>query len=212
LDHVVHNGVPLDGCTAAEPSTPATIGYLARQTREKGLELFVDAFIHLTRELGDTQTRLKIGGAATAGDQSFIAEMQQRAAAAGLAARVEWQQNLTREQKLAFLRSLTLFSVPATYSEAFGLYVIEAMACGVPVVQPASAAYPELVAATGGGICVPPGNAPALARGWQQLLADPARRAALGRAGRLGVEKDFSAARMAAQFLHAAARLAPVAA
>jgi glycosyltransferase involved in cell wall biosynthesis len=97
--------------------------------------------------------------------------------------------------------------VPTIYEEAFGLYVVEAMACGIPVVQPDAASFPEIVGATGGGICVPTKDAAALARAWQQLLADALRRAALGRAGRLGVEKLFSAPSMSAQFDLVARRL-----
>ena len=204
---VVHNGIALDGYTlAASPPAPPAIGFLARMSRDKGLDRFIDAFIALARDLGDATTRLKIAGAATAGDEPFIAEMKQRIAQAGLAARVEWSPNLTREQKVAFLRSLTLFSVPTIYAEAFGLYTIEALACGVPVVQPGSAAFPEIVAATGGGVCVPSGDIAAMARAWQELLADGPRREHLGRAGRLSVEKDFSARKMAARFLEIAAR------
>ena len=189
------------------PDEPPAIGYLAKMSREKGLELLVDAFMFLTRELGDTTTRLKITGAATAGDEPFIGEMKRKLAAAGLESRVDWSTNVTREQKLAFFRSLSLFSVPAIYVEAFGMYVIEAMACGVPVVQPEASAFPEIVGATGGGVCVPPRSAEALARAWQRLLAAPAERAALGRAGRLGVEKLFSARTMAEQFLQVAERM-----
>ena len=204
----VPNGIWLDGyaATDATPVTP-TIGYLARMCREKGVELLVDAFVILARDLGDTTTQLKIAGAATAGDQLLIAELQQRIANAGLASRVEWRPNLTRDEKIAFLRSLTLFSVPALYAEAFGLYVIEAMACGIPVVQPDSAAFPELIAATGGGVCVPPRDAGALARAWRQLLGDDSRRASLGHAGRLGVEKLFSAPTMCEKFCQVTRRL-----
>lgn len=205
---VVPNGIDLAGyAPAGTPPAAPTIGYLARMSREKGLDLMVDAFIALVRDFGDTQTRLKIAGTATLGDQKLISEMQRRLADAGLTARVEWQPNLTREQKIAFLRGLTLFSVPTAYPEAFGLYVIEAMACGVPVVQPATAAFPEIVAATGGGVCVPR-EAAALARAWRDLLTDAPRRTVLGRAGRLGVEKSFSAPTMAAEFLRTTHRFA----
>ncbi len=205
---VVPNGIDLNGYSVADPppATP-TIGYLARMCREKGIELLVAAFILLARDLGDTTTRLRIAGAATEGDQRLIAQLKSRLADAGLAPRVEWRPNLTREEKIAFLRGLTLFSVPTIYEEAFGLYVVEAMACGIPVVQPDAASFPEIVGATGGGICVPPKDAAALARAWQQLLADAPRRAALGRAGRLGVEKLFSAPSMSAQFGLVASRL-----
>jgi glycosyltransferase involved in cell wall biosynthesis len=210
---VVHNGIQLDGYTVAEvPAASPTIGYLAKMSREKGVELLVEAFLYLTRELGDTTTTLKIAGAMTAGEEPLIAQLKQRIARVGLASRVEWHPNLTREAKIAFLRSLTLFSVPAVYVEAFGLYVLEAMACGIPVVQPMASAFPEIIEATGGGVCVPPRDPAALARTWQALLADPARRAELGRAGRLGVEKSFSAQTMCQQFCRVAERLAQAAA
>ena len=205
---VVHNGIQLDGFSVADaPPASPTIGYLARMSREKGLELLVEAFIILTRELGDATARLKIAGAATAGDRRLIGELKRRIANAGLASRVEWFPNVTREQKIAFLRSLTLFSVPTLYPEAFGLYVLEAMACGIPVVQPASAAFPEIVGATGGGVCVPPRDAGALARAWRQLLGNAVQRASLGRAGRLGVEKHFNARTMGERFCVAAGRV-----
>jgi glycosyltransferase involved in cell wall biosynthesis len=210
---VVHNGIPLEGYgqATAEPADP-TIGYLARMSREKGLEVLVNAFLFLARDLGDATARLKIAGAATAGDQPLISELKRRIAGAGLEARVEWSPNLTREQKIAFLRRLTLFSVPAVYAEAFGLYVIEAMACGIPVVQPDSASFTELVAETGGGICVRPRDAEALARGWQQLLGMPEERRRLGNAGRLNVEKKFSARTMCEQFCQVTDRLTRAAA
>jgi glycosyltransferase involved in cell wall biosynthesis len=209
---VVPNGIQLDGYSVVNTApAPATIGYLARMCREKGLALFVDAFLHLTSALGDRTTRLKIGGAATAGDQPLIRTLQQKIAKAGLTARVDWAPNLTRESKITFLQSLTLFSVPAIYEEAFGLYVIEAMACGVPVIQPAAAAFPEIVAATGGGLCVPPRDAAALAHAWQQLLSDPGKHREFSRAGRFGVEKHFSAPTMAARFRQVSARLTPAA-
>jgi glycosyltransferase involved in cell wall biosynthesis len=107
------------------------------------------------------------------------------------------------------LRGLTVFSVPAVYEEAFGLYVIEAMACGVPVVQPDAAAFSEILAATGGGLAVPPRDARALALAWKKLLADPAQCMTFGEAGRLSVEKHFSARKMAEQFNQVVSRLAP---
>jgi glycosyltransferase involved in cell wall biosynthesis len=125
---------------------------------------------------------------------------------------VAWSPNLTREQKLDFLRSLTLFSVPAIYPEAFGLYLIEAMACGIPVVQPDSAAFPEIIGLNGGGICVPPHDPRALARGWQQLLGSASERAKLGAAGRLSVEKNFNARTMSEKFCQVTDRFARAAA
>ncbi len=206
---VVHNGIRLEDYPAApaQDSAHPVIGYFARMTRDKGVELFVEAFIHLAKDLGNTTARASIGGAATAGDLPLIDTLQRRLASAGLADRVTWATNLSREDKLAFLRSLSLFSVPVLYREAFGLYVVEAMACGVPVVQPDASSFPEIIAAGGGGVCVPPKDARALAHAWQLLLADEPRRRALGTAARLSVEKHFSAGTMSAQFMQVVDRL-----
>ena len=110
---------------------------------------------------------------------------------------MEFHPNLDRAGKLDFLRSLSVFSVPARYGEAFGLYVIEAMAAGVPVVQPRVAAFPELIEATGGGLLCAAEDPQALAEAIEELLLDPARARALGEAGRRAVFERFSAEAMA---------------
>lgn len=203
----VHNGIALDGYGVADaaPATP-TIGYLARMSREKGLDVLVDAFIHLAGPMQDKTARLKIGGTATEADQPLITDLKERIARAGLTPRVEWAPNLSRDAKIAFLRSLTLFSVPTTYAEAFGLYVVEAMACGVPVVQPDAASFPEIIGTDGGGVCVPPRDRAALAEMWQHLLRHPAHCREMGRTGRMSVEKHFSARTMCEQFSRITAR------
>src|SRR5438876_33858 len=83
-----------------------------------------------------------------------------------------------------FLQGLSAFSVPATYGESFGLYVIEALAAGVPVVQPNHAAFPELIEATGGGVLCEPDDPHALAAALAELLRDPAAARAIGARGR----------------------------
>jgi glycosyltransferase involved in cell wall biosynthesis len=95
------------------------------------------------------------------------------------------------------LKLLTVFSVPALYGEAFGLYLIEAMAAGVPVVQPRSGAFPELVEATGGGVICEAGDVTALADAIEELLLNPQRASALGDSGRRAIQERFSAEAMA---------------
>jgi glycosyltransferase involved in cell wall biosynthesis len=110
---------------------------------------------------------------------------------------VEFHPNVDRAAKLAFLRSLSVFSVPARYGEAFGLYVLEAMAAGVPVVMPRVAAFPELIEATGGGVLCAADDPRALAEALEELLLDQPRVRALGEAGRCAVFARFSAEAMA---------------
>jgi glycosyltransferase involved in cell wall biosynthesis len=179
---------------------PPVIGYLARMIHGKGLGLLVDAFIDLNSRNAAPDCVLRIGGAFTPLDEPFVREQKIKLAAAGLAGRVTWHPNLSLAEKLSFLRGLDIFSVPAFYGEAFGLYAAEAMAVGVPVAQPASGAFPELVEATGGGILCEPDSPKALAAAWESLLGDPARRQQLAAAAKAGARKEFSAATMAERF------------
>lgn len=199
---VIPNGINLaDFAADPQPAEPPVIGFLARMCREKGLEIMVEAFIHLRRTLGHPDARLCLAGAATAADQPLIEVLVRRLAAAGLAEAVVWRPNLSRGDKVAMLASLSVFSVPAIYPEACGLYVLEALAAGVPVVQPAASAFPETLAAAGVGRLVAPAEPRVLAEAWQDLLADPGQRAAWSRLGRAAAAREFSAAAMKDRFL-----------
>ena len=211
---VVFNGISLEGYSEIPnsefriPNSP-TLGFFARMCREKGLDTLVEAFIEIRRRGKVPGLKLRVGGGCGPGDAAFVAELRGRLRAVGVEQDVEFHPNLTREQKVAFLRSLTVFSVPALYGEAFGLYVLEALAAGVPVVQPRVASFPELVAATGGGVLCEPGNASALAEAVEGLLLDPVRLKALGAAGRQTVKERFSVEQMALEMEAAAAGLGP---
>ncbi|MGD0537004.1 MAG: glycosyltransferase family 4 protein [Verrucomicrobiota bacterium] len=178
-----------------QPPTP-TLGYFARMCRDKGLDTLVAAFIELKRRGRVPGLRLKIGGSCGPADEPFVAGLKAQLGAAGFLGDVEFHPNLNRVQKIAFLRSLTVFSVPALYGEAFGLYLLEALAAGVPVVQPRHAAFPEVVAATGGGVLCEPGDVAALAGAIEQLLLDPERRQSLGGAGRRAIHERFGIEQM----------------
>lgn len=204
---VLPNGINLDGYGPAAMEDPPAIGYLARMSREKGLGILVDAYLDFHQAAKHPTCKLKIAGSCTAGDEDFVQEQKNKLEAAGLSSLVEWQPNITREEKEEFLRGLTLFSVPVTYPEAFGLYLIEAMASGVPVVNPDASSFSEIAATTGGGIPVPPGDPAALARGWEHLLNDPEALRAIGERGRRGVEARYSVGAMKDGFVKLAERV-----
>src|SRR5258706_47606 len=143
---VVYNGINLKGYAPKRIASDApVIGFFARMCREKGLDLLVDAYIELRKQDRFKKVQLRIGGSCGPNDEPFVESLKDLLRKTGLLESVEFRPNLTRSQKLEFLESLSLFSVPARYSEAFGLYVIEAMAAGVPVVQPRSGAFTEIV-------------------------------------------------------------------
>lgn len=199
---VVPNGLSLDGYNAAPARAAQTIGYLARFIPGKGLGLLIEAFITLKKRRRFPQVKLRCAGSMTEGDAKYVETLKTRLRAAGCEHDVEWHPNVSREEKIAFLEGLTLFSVPATYGEAFGMYVIEALAAGVPVVLPNSAAFPELVEATGGGQLFELAasediNAGRLADALETLLANPEKARALGESGRTAVQREYTIGRLA---------------
>jgi glycosyltransferase involved in cell wall biosynthesis len=202
--HVVHNGIRLDGYEKGAPrreADPLILGYLARMCPPKGLETLVDAYIALRTRDRIKNLKLRVAGSQTAADRPFVARLRERLAAKGLEGDAEFLPNVDHAEKLAFLQSLSVLSVPATYGESFGLYVIEALAAGVPVVQPRHAVFPELLEATGGGLLCTPDDPNALAEAIEQLLLDPQRARALGEQGRQAVRAHFSVERMAENVL-----------
>ncbi len=203
---VIPNGVtlpPRDSQLSTLSSQP-TIGYLARFVPGKGIGMLVEAFILLHAAM--PEVRLRCAGSMTDGDAKYVETLKARLRAAGCADAVEWLPNVSLAEKQAFLASVTVFSVPATYSEAFGMYVIEALAAGTPVVLPASSAFPEIVEATGGGVLFETDAfVENLAAALQALLRDPARARALGEAGRAAVARDFSMTRLAERLVELSA-------
>ncbi len=196
---VVYNGVDVrEYAPAAERPAVPVIGYLARMCEGGGLDVLADAFVLLRGRGRLPGVRLKVSGGKTADDNAFVGRVRARLEAAGAAGEVEFLPNLGRAQKLDFLRGLSVLSVPATFGEAFGLYVLEALAMRVPVVEPRHGSYPELVEATGGGVLCAPGDAGALAEAIEGLLLDRGKLEALGARGRAAVEEKFSVERTAA--------------
>ena len=196
---VVYNGIDLEGfAPAGTPPKFPTVGFLARMCAEKGLNTLVEAFIGLAPRVPDA--RLKIGGSKTDADHAFVNELTDRLEQAGIANAVRFLPNLTHAEKQQFLRGLTVLSVPTRGGEAFGLFVMESLASGVPVVQPNNGAFPELIELTGGGVLYAEGDADSLADSLERLLLDPAQAAKLGRGGRQAVNARFTSDAMARNF------------
>ncbi|MBL9117475.1 MAG: glycosyltransferase family 4 protein [Verrucomicrobiaceae bacterium] len=198
---VIHNGMDVNAFAAADPSTNfPTIGYFARIIPGKGLNTLVDAFILLCQRRHIQRLKLKIGGSATKSDEAYIKQVKAKLDAAGLKGRYEFHTNLNASDKVRFFRDVTVFSVPCTYGEAFGLYVLEAIASGVPVVQPRHGAFPEILELTKGGLLCEPDSAESLAEGLNQLLLDDVARQRMADEGMNNVRKHFTSSLMAERF------------
>lgn len=163
------------------------IGYLARLAPEKGLAQLVDAFIALTRLPGMGRVQLRIAGWLGSQHRDFADEQFAKLQQAGLQGRWEYVGEVDRAAKCEFLRSLDLFCVPATYREPKGLYVLEALAAGVPVVLPNHGAFPELLHSLHGGRLVQPHSPQELAQLLAELIGDSHERQRLAEIGRQNV-------------------------
>lgn len=191
--HVIPPGLALKGYEpAALPLAGPVLGFLSRLSRPLGLETLVEAFCLLRRDARFSDLRLHLAGGMTGDDGAFVDELLKRLADAGCAEAVRIFPSETLQQRQEFLRTLTVLSVPVPAGEAFGMFIIEANACGVPVVQPDAGAFAEIVGQTGGGRIYSPNTPEALAEELRALLLSPERLHALGAAGREAVRGRFS--------------------
>ncbi|MFN7875786.1 MAG: glycosyltransferase family 4 protein [Pirellula sp.] len=155
--HVIPLGIPLQDFTkpqkVSNPSKNAdagiakpdfTIGYLARLGPEKGFHKLVDAFIELTRKPDCQHAKLKIAGWKGPQHEEDFQRLSNKLNQAGLADRWQYLGSIDRKEKVGFLQSLDLFCVPTIYEEPKGLFLLEAIACGVPYLQPTHGAFPEI--------------------------------------------------------------------
>ena len=200
--HVVPVGLdPAGYAPARRPPERPAIGFLSPVSRVKGLETLVEAFARLKDAGGFERLRLRIAGGNSGAEKPFLREMRRRLDRRGLSGEVDFLPALDRRERIDFLQSLAVLSVPTRRPEAFGLFVLEALACGVPVVLPEHGAFPELVRATGGGRLCPPNDPAALAEELAGVLRDARAAAEMGRRGREAVLRDFHVDRVARRFL-----------
>lgn len=190
--HTVHIGVYPENYEFILPSSKKrNIGYISRMSHELGLDILVDAFIGLRKDGEYSDTELHITGGSTGDDKGFLRMVRDRIAKAGLTEYVFFHGEFDEAGLREFFRSVAVLSVPVRKGEAFGIYLLEAMSSGIPVVQPALGAYPEIVKLSGGGITYEPNEPPALASALKSMLADPGKLDEYARKARQGVEESF---------------------
>lgn len=142
------------------------LGFGGRLVPEKGVQVLLGALAELPPRWA--KVRLWI-----AGDGPARGSLEDQARQLGLTDRVEFLGHLRREELQRRFESLTIQIVPSLWSEPYGLVTAEAMARGTPVVASGVGAAPELIEDGRTGYLVPPGDATALGRRLDQLLADP---------------------------------------
>ena len=163
------------------PDNKPFVLFLGRISWKKGLDCLIAAMAYVPGG------ELVIAGNDEEGLQP---KLEHIAREAGVAERVRFIGPIRGEAKWQLIHSAALFALPS-YSENFGIAVLEAMACGVPVVVTPQVGLAKTVREIGAGLVVE-GDARQLGQAIGQLLADPDQREALGTAGRISAETRFS--------------------
>lgn len=190
---VVYDGIDFQGYETSPLSfDPPVIGYLCRMSEYFGLGILVDAFLSLKGDNRFKDLKLYLTGGYSGDDKAFVTEILNRLTRRGLINDVQLFNEFKKEDRIQFLKSLTLLSVPVPGGEAFGAYQVEALAAGVPIVQPNVGCYPEFIEVTNGGVIYEPNDSETLAETIASLLTDPARVKKLGTQGREAVMMHFS--------------------
>jgi glycosyltransferase involved in cell wall biosynthesis len=197
-------GVGTDGYRAGPSSMnpKPRIGYFARIAPEKGLHILADAF-KIVRE-SDFDCTLEAAGYMAPEQAPYLNGIEKHLQDCGLDFR--YHGALDRAQKIAYLESLDVLSTPTVYADPKGLFVLEAMAAGVPVVQPNHGAFPEIIRKTGGGILVEPENPQSLADGLLRVLRDRELRNDLAHRAYTGVREHYRVDAMAQRTVEIFAR------
>ena len=157
----------------------------------------------LRTEKGLPPSRLLVAGYLPPEHKPYLERIAESLRVAGLGEEFVYRGAVDRAKKVQFFHDIDVLSVPSGYHEPKGLYLLEAMACGVPVVQPNHGAFPEILARTGGGVLAKSESGADVADAIYELWKDPARAAALGRAGAEGVRRHYTVQHMAAGVLKA---------
>jgi glycosyltransferase involved in cell wall biosynthesis len=184
-----------------------TVGYFARVAPEKGLKTLAEAY-RLLRKRGDfPPARLEVAGYLAPEHKGYLREVEQEMLDAGLSGEFHYHGSLEREAKLRFLQKLDALSMPTTYAEPKGLPALEAMASGVPIVQPNHGSFPEIIERAGGGLLCEPNDAASLAETIYTLWKNPEQANDLAKRGAAGVREHYSVGQMASRALEVYASL-----
>jgi glycosyltransferase involved in cell wall biosynthesis len=168
-----------------------TVGYVGRLVERKGLMQMLEALEHCPR---DVQVVF-------VGSGEYRLELEHRMVQLGRADQVRFLAERPLEELPAVMNALDALVLPSrtvpTWKEQFGRVIIEAQACGTPVIGSDSGAIPEVVGE--GGLIFPEGSAEALAAAILQVKADPSGAREMGERGRRQVEANYTWGRVAAQ-------------
>jgi len=168
------------------------VGYFSRINSQNGFDKLVDAFINLKRDNRMPGLTLHVSGGFTGSDKPFIAEQIRKIKVSGLKSFVRIYPEFIGNSKEEFFSSIDIMSVPVRKHDGYGLYILEANASGVPVVQPGTGAFPEIIERTRGGITYSPDTVEDLAESLVKLFEDHPLRINLGENGKENIIRELA--------------------
>jgi glycosyltransferase involved in cell wall biosynthesis len=192
---VVPLGISMAGYSRRTPGERVDdyrVGYFARIAPEKGLHELANAYVRFRQRVAKAKMTLQVAGYMAPNHGSYLEQARDVLKQAGFGGEFTYHGSLDRQGKLDFLRSLDVLSVPATYDEPKGMFLLESMAAGVPSVQPRRGAFTEVVEKTGGGVLVAPDDVNAVAEGLHRLWSDRALSATLADRAFEGVRAHYT--------------------
>jgi glycosyltransferase involved in cell wall biosynthesis len=194
--HVIPLGFDPDLQPVVKKDNYPAMGYFCRINSQNGFDKIVDSFIDLKSGNKLPGLSLHISGGYTGDDKPFIAEQIRKIKTAGLKSYVKIYPEFQGNSKQEFFSNIDIMSVPVRKHDGYGLYLLEANAAGIPVVQPATGAFPEIIEKTRGGITYSPDNVSELSAALLKILNEDQLRLKLGKEGKENVLKDFSLVKM----------------
>jgi sugar transferase (PEP-CTERM/EpsH1 system associated) len=186
----IKNGIDLDGFRFIGPDPAGPVVTVARLSPEKDVANLVRA----TATAAERAPELRVE---VAGGGPCLADLKQLAADLGVGGRIAFLGEV--RDIPAVLARARMFVLPSR-SEGIPLTVLEAMACGLPVVATRVGGLAEVVRDGVTGLLVPPADPAALAQAVLRIGRDPERGLRMGRAGRERVEQHFEIRRMVADY------------
>lgn len=199
---VIHLGVDVNDYKYISPKEKErNVGYISRMCHKDGFDIVVDAFIELKKKPGFDDVKLIATGGSTGDDAKFLKEQKQKLKENNLLGKFEIHPDFEGKEVNDFFKKVVIVSVPVRIGEAFGMYLLESMSSGVPVVQPALGAFPEIIEKSGGGVTYSPNTPKNLSETWADLLSNPEKLEKLSRDGYEGTKKYFNIHNHAAEII-----------
>src|SRR5574337_618669 len=201
---------PRDGGRARKRGATPRLLFVGRVSPEKGVHVLLDAFQKVLTQYPEAQ--LEIAGPIGSAKIDYIVKLSEDPKVRNLASfykgeyysylqervarctpgRVVFSNRVLHHDVIEHYRGADIFVFPSVWDEPFGVPVIEAMACGVPVVATGVGGIPEMIEDGKSGLLVEADNAEALAEAIVCLLRNEGLRESLGRTGRQRAVERFS--------------------